>query len=507
MNIGYNKIVMGACDLGEGEWVLDESANSANSDGSKTILKNDLLSKRIHLKSSLIEFKVVSDKNDRTFGGTVSAGIVGAVALGPLGGIAGALYGGKRDKETIVYGKLSDGKTFVGTCDSTLVPKLFACVTNNPVLGVSIEDYSSKEKDVIDKGIVDATTNEVKGWSYVVLIALPLLPFLFLDNILFTVAGGVIDLILIVIFFTMFGPTREELGSARNYEQELKRKEQEFDRSFANHARLRNEERNLFESGDKDALWKCLDARADQIGAKAFFDLACSHILGHAVLLAESGVAHFMEKPSSTTPCLTREESYKVYFPVENVNIESNIRRYFDSIISGELSADELVKLFDTTIFNKDVYSFKYVDKNNFDFLLIDKIFDEVKKIASKEPKIGQLMSKYQIRKAALSTKRVKLLRKKNDKAISEGKLSYRVPFQQLEVCRECLDDLFTQTTSEQKLKEIDIAKKYAEMVFPALTKKTRAKRELEFDHQVGFLETLNARQSLNEYIGEVCKI
>ncbi len=189
MDLNYNEVWMEDCDIGGGSWMYDAE---------KKELKKDDLRIKIRLNKHLTKIQIVSEKNDRTISGTVSAGIVGAVALGPLGALAGSLYGGKRDKETVIYGELSDGNTFVGKCDNDVFPKLLACVTKNPESGPSIEGYGEENlQEVREK--YQNEGYEILFGAVAYFFGAPLLAWYFEWDWLFGVA--IFGNVLIIIFF------------------------------------------------------------------------------------------------------------------------------------------------------------------------------------------------------------------------------------------------------------------------------------------------------------------
>jgi hypothetical protein len=207
-----NEIWMEDCDIGGGLWKYD---------GRSKAIKNESDEKKVSLKKHLKKIEIVSDKNDRTFGGTLAAGVVGAVALGPLGAIAGALYGGKRDKETVIYGELSDGKTFVGKCNNDLFPKLLACVTNVASSGVSaaskprtaskprassasVQGYNKEEKEELQQKVADEY-DESFYMSILTFFALPLVLWYFEAEVLgFVLIGQAIIIIVVIIAFIWY---------------------------------------------------------------------------------------------------------------------------------------------------------------------------------------------------------------------------------------------------------------------------------------------------------------
>jgi hypothetical protein len=98
----------------------------------------------IQLKDNItgIELFTHDKRSERTASGTVAATIVGSIALGPLGGIAGAMWGGARKKTNNVgFGvQLKDGRQFIAEADFDVFVKIKSYV---PLISTNIGD--SKE--------------------------------------------------------------------------------------------------------------------------------------------------------------------------------------------------------------------------------------------------------------------------------------------------------------------------------------------------------------------------
>lgn len=71
------------------------------------------------------EVAPASEENVKRIGGTVGWGAVGALALGPLGLLAGLVLGGKGKDVTFVL-KLKDGRKMLATTDNKTYTKLIA---------------------------------------------------------------------------------------------------------------------------------------------------------------------------------------------------------------------------------------------------------------------------------------------------------------------------------------------------------------------------------------------
>jgi hypothetical protein len=66
-----------------------------------------------------------SEENVKKMAGSVGWGLVGGLALGPIGLLAGVLAGGNK-KEVTFIAEFSDGKKFMGTTDSKTFTKMTA---------------------------------------------------------------------------------------------------------------------------------------------------------------------------------------------------------------------------------------------------------------------------------------------------------------------------------------------------------------------------------------------
>lgn len=71
--------------------------------------------------------EVASEENVKKIAGTVGWGAAGALLLGPVGLLAGALLGGKR-KEVTFVAKFKDGRKLLATTDSKAFIQLQAAV-------------------------------------------------------------------------------------------------------------------------------------------------------------------------------------------------------------------------------------------------------------------------------------------------------------------------------------------------------------------------------------------
>lgn len=78
-------------------------------------------------KNDIEELSVATEDNVKRIGGTVGWGAVGALALGPVGLLAGLLLGGKGKDVTFVL-KLKDGRKMLATANSKIYTKLSTLV-------------------------------------------------------------------------------------------------------------------------------------------------------------------------------------------------------------------------------------------------------------------------------------------------------------------------------------------------------------------------------------------
>lgn len=72
-----------------------------------------------------IQFEIATEENVKKMTGTIGWGAVGAIALGPVGLMAGLLLGGRK-KEVTFIGQISDGRRFLATTDNATYVKLCA---------------------------------------------------------------------------------------------------------------------------------------------------------------------------------------------------------------------------------------------------------------------------------------------------------------------------------------------------------------------------------------------
>ena len=80
-----------------------------------------------YLKDQIETIEVASEESVKKWGGTIGWSAVGALALGPVGLLAGLLLGGKKNEVTFVT-VFKDGKKFLGTTDSKTYTKIRALI-------------------------------------------------------------------------------------------------------------------------------------------------------------------------------------------------------------------------------------------------------------------------------------------------------------------------------------------------------------------------------------------
>lgn len=74
--------------------------------------------KNEHIPMSQVEaLEIATEENLKKMGGAIGWGIVGGIALGGIGAVAGLLAGG-RSKEVTFVCKFKDGRKLLGKCNS-----------------------------------------------------------------------------------------------------------------------------------------------------------------------------------------------------------------------------------------------------------------------------------------------------------------------------------------------------------------------------------------------------
>lgn len=82
-------------------------------------------SSRIRLRGNVASVEMVTEENKKKFASAAGLGVLGAVALGPIGLLAGVLAGGNK-KEICFACHLKDGKKFMAVADSKTYQALLA---------------------------------------------------------------------------------------------------------------------------------------------------------------------------------------------------------------------------------------------------------------------------------------------------------------------------------------------------------------------------------------------
>ncbi|MDD2466955.1 MAG: hypothetical protein PHI97_23415 [Desulfobulbus sp.] len=77
--------------------------------------------------TNLDDLEVASEESVKKIGGTVGWGAVGAIALGPVGLLAGLLLGGKK-KEVTFVARFKDGRKLLATTDNGTFTKIKAAI-------------------------------------------------------------------------------------------------------------------------------------------------------------------------------------------------------------------------------------------------------------------------------------------------------------------------------------------------------------------------------------------
>lgn len=104
------------------------------------------------LKGQIAILEVATEENLKRMSGAIGWGLVGGVAFGPLGALAGVLKGGNKKQITFVC-QFKDGRRFLGQCDSKTYADVqaasFASPTKHPSLSAPIERSSEPVERVL----------------------------------------------------------------------------------------------------------------------------------------------------------------------------------------------------------------------------------------------------------------------------------------------------------------------------------------------------------------------
>jgi len=92
--------------------------------GTITLMRSNQL-KGIDITKDIKNVEIVTEETKKKFIGSAGWGLVGGLALGPLGLIAGVLAGGNK-KEILIACELKNGKKFIALVDSKLYKGLLS---------------------------------------------------------------------------------------------------------------------------------------------------------------------------------------------------------------------------------------------------------------------------------------------------------------------------------------------------------------------------------------------
>jgi len=337
------------------------------------------------------------------------------------------------------------------------------------------------------------------------LIAFPLAAWFISESIYGAVAAVVIELIFLMMFiFSADKSAKEnqqiELERLRLQNDIAEKEATAYRTSLDEHARLRQEERRLYESDERAVMWKYYEDRAIEEGAEAFFEMVFSHIIGNLSKCGdnESTVVYLLDGSIEGAPCLTTDESKDINFPKDDKSIEGSFVKFFDLLLKENPEKKDLLRIFDNTIFSDALRRYAYIDKQTFDFTLQERVFKEVYKIASNDEKIKALFAKYEEIKSRTVEKRARAISKKLNVYGEMDTPNYRQPFLALDGVQQGLYMM-------SGLSEIlQMARTGASWNFSELTAKTNKKRQLAFDEQADYLEILCPRLQLKQYLNYI---
>jgi hypothetical protein len=95
----------------------DFKAGATQGSGTRFVVINQNNSQETITPAMIQSIEVANEDSVKRIGGTVGWGAVGALALGPVGLLAGLLLGGKK-KETTFVAELKDGRKIMATVES-----------------------------------------------------------------------------------------------------------------------------------------------------------------------------------------------------------------------------------------------------------------------------------------------------------------------------------------------------------------------------------------------------
>jgi hypothetical protein len=86
-----------------------------------------------HIGTGQIEtLEIATEENLKKIGGAIGWGVVGGLALGPIGALAGVLAGGRKKEITFVC-RFKDGRKFIGSCSTKTFTDIQAACFTAPV--------------------------------------------------------------------------------------------------------------------------------------------------------------------------------------------------------------------------------------------------------------------------------------------------------------------------------------------------------------------------------------
>ncbi|MFC1567473.1 hypothetical protein ACFL3R_01380 [Thermodesulfobacteriota bacterium] len=98
----------------------DFKTGSISSGGSLT-----LDGKTISPFGGVANVEIASEETVKSYAGKAGWAVAGAVVLGPVGALAGLVFGGRKNETTFII-QLKDGRKLLGTVNSKEFPKVLA---------------------------------------------------------------------------------------------------------------------------------------------------------------------------------------------------------------------------------------------------------------------------------------------------------------------------------------------------------------------------------------------
>lgn len=106
--------------------------------------------KTLDLNGQVERVELVTEESKKKFLGSAGWGLVGGLALGPLGLLAGVLAGGNK-KEVCFACHLKDGRKFMAIADSKTYQEITGLAMHVGSVEAKEEVAVSKQDDVVDK--------------------------------------------------------------------------------------------------------------------------------------------------------------------------------------------------------------------------------------------------------------------------------------------------------------------------------------------------------------------